>query len=85
MSLLGSVLASSVSQMPICKLRSTVRTAWEEAPKVCSSENSPSCFSFQMAGLASPIKNKENFREMKGRKRKIYRAAIREETAKIGS
>lgn len=59
--------------------------AQAEAPKVCFSVNSPSCLSFHMAGLASPIKNKENIREMKERKRKIYRAAIREETAKIGS
>jgi len=62
-----------------------LNTTQGEVPKVCFSVNSPSCFSFQMAGLALPIKNKENIKEMKERKRKIYRAAIREETAKIGS
>lgn len=43
------------------------------------------CLSFQMVGLELPIKNKENIREMKEKKSKIYRAAIRKETAKIGS
>lgn len=62
-----------------------LNAAWGQAPEVCFSVNSPSCFSFQMAGLVSPIKNKGNIREMKERKRKIYRVAIREETAKIGS
>jgi len=38
-----------------------------------------------MAGLGSQIKNKENVREMKEEKRKIYRTAIRKETAKIVS
>jgi len=53
--------------------------------EICFYANFPSCLSFQMAGLGSQIKNKENVREMKEEKRKIYRAAIRKETAKIVS